>query len=118
MEEVNCNNPLFLLSISKLQLTEDEDGKQTKIAHSMVAKDGEVITNMEYKFKKYIMKYIFKNVKYKGGEIHQRLPLHGASGRLAESSHVLNERDNQVAAVSFNTSQQILFSHEQAYTHP
>ena len=64
------------------------------------------------------MKYIFKNVKYKGGEIHQRLPLHGASGRLAESSHVLNERDNQVAAASFNTSQQILFSHEQAYTHP
>ena len=51
------------------------------------------------------MKYIFKNVKYKGGEIHQRLPLHGASGRLAESSHVLNERDNQVAAVSINTSQ-------------
>ena len=52
MEEVNCNNLVFLLSISKLQLTEDEDGKQTKIAHSMVAKDGEVITNMEYKFKK------------------------------------------------------------------
>ena len=55
------------------------------------------------------MKYIFKNVKYKGGEIHQRLPLHGASGRLAESSHVLNERDNQVG-VSFNTSQQIFFT--------
>ena len=42
------------------------------------------------------MKYIFKNVKYKGGEIHQRLPLHGAGGSLAQSSHVFNARDNQV----------------------
>ena len=71
------------------------------------------------------MKYIFKNVKYKGGEIHQRLPLHGASGRLAESSHVLNERDNQVAAVSINTSQQIFFHmskhipiHRHRHRHP
>ena len=56
------------------------------------------------------MKYIFKNVKYKGGEIHQRLSLHGASGGLAESSHVLNERDNQVA-VSMNTNQQTFLFH-------
>ena len=36
----------LLLSVSKLQLSVDEDGKQTKIAHSMVAKDGEVITHI------------------------------------------------------------------------
>ena len=36
----------MFLSVSKLQLTVDEDGKQTKIAHSMVAKDGEVVTHI------------------------------------------------------------------------
>ena len=40
----------LFLSVSKLQLTVDEDGKQTKIAHSMVAKDGEVVIHINFPF--------------------------------------------------------------------
>ena len=40
----------LFLSVSKLQLTVDEDGKQTKIAHSMVAKDGEVVIHINFLF--------------------------------------------------------------------
>ena len=74
-------------SVAKLVMVQDENGKDTKVAHSMVAKDGEVgCICIES-----ILTYCCQ-----GGQIPKRLPLHRPSGDVAKQSDGLNEGDHQV----------------------
>ena len=65
-------------------MTQDEDGKVTKIAHTMMAKDGEVT------WKKFVV------TLFPAGAVHQWVPLHRPGGDVAEQTYGFHEGDYKV----------------------